>query len=316
MNPNKISGKSNCPYCGKSATLLFSVPDINQNMSDEIFDYYRCHGCGLIYLDPIPANIHDYYGQAYSAYQTAGDIENNVTDYDLNKLEIVRQHIKGNTLLEIGPGNGTFAYLAKREGYIVDTIEMDSKCSQFLAETIKVRNSINSSNIVEALEHIGERYDAIVMWHVLEHLEAPWNVLSALSNVLAPNGVAIIAVPNPGAFQFKLFRKYWKHVDAPRHTMFLPASLLEKQMVQAGLHKILVTTTDRVSSEFNSYGWWRHSLNNFLSRHSSRLLTWMLNRRAINFIVYNFVRIVERTDGSGNAFLAIFRKPGTMKGPD
>ncbi len=312
-------GKTYCPYCKESATLLFSVPDINQKMSDEIFDYYRCHGCGLIFLAPIPRNIQDYYGQAYSAYQKTDHTKDNVASYDLGKLEIVKQHAKGCTLLEIGPGNGTFAFLAKQEGFIVDTIEMDSKCSQFLAETIKVRNSIHSSNIVESLENITERYDAIVMWHVLEHLESPWSVLRALSNALAPNGVAIIAVPNPAAFQFKLFGKYWKHVDAPRHTMFVPAHLLEKQMVQAGLQKVLVTTTDRVSSEFNSRGWWLHSLNNFISRRPNRLLAWILNRRAVNFIVYGFVHLLERTDGAGNAYLAIFRKPGgnvPMEGPD
>ncbi|MBI1175193.1 MAG: methyltransferase domain-containing protein [Sideroxydans sp.] len=306
-----LPAKTHCPYCAESATLLFSVSDINQNMSDEIFDYYQCHGCGLIFLDPIPENIHDYYGQAYSAYQTTGDIESNVTDYDLSKLKTVRDNIQGDKLLEIGPGNGTFAYLAKKEGYIVDTIEMDSKCSKFLAETIKVRNSINSSTIVETLKQIEERYDAIVMWHVLEHLESPWSVLSALPDMLAPNGVVIIAVPNPGSFQFKIFKKYWKHVDAPRHTMFLPANLLGQQLVQAGLQKVLVTTTDSVSSEFNSRGWWLHSLNNFFSKNPNRFLVWLLNRSTINFIVYSFVRIIERTDGSGNAYLAIFRKPGS-----
>jgi 2-polyprenyl-3-methyl-5-hydroxy-6-metoxy-1,4-benzoquinol methylase len=301
-----------CPYCKVAAKLLFSVKDINQKMTDENFNYFRCKKCGLIFLNPIPNNIQDYYGQSYAAYQKPDEIEKKSTDYEIGKLDAVKKYAQGNTLLEVGPGNGNFAYLIKKEGFIVDTIEMDLKCSKFLEEEIKIRNSINSSNIKESIKKLKCSYDVIAMWHVLEHLEEPWNVLKELPRIMTKKAIVVIAVPNPESLQFKIFKKYWKHVDAPRHLLFFPSKLLVKEMERIGFHNLLVTTNDKSNSYFNTYGWWQHTLNNYIAENPNRLITKMLRVSSIEKVIYNSViRILEQSDGSGNAYLAVFQKNGT-----
>lgn len=297
-----------CPNCRGSAKEIFTVHDTNQEISNQNFHYYRCNKCRLIFLDPIPDNIQDYYGQVYPAYRKVDNIESQVTDYDLGKIEIVKKYAGGSKLLEIGPGNGVFAYLAQKEGFIVDVIEMDSNCCKFLTETKKIRNVINSDDIARALNMGGERYDVIVLWHVLEHLNDSRNVLMALSNALEPDGVVIIATPNPNALQFKLFKKYWRHVDAPRHVVFFPMQLLIKEMTGIGLEKVLVTTNDKVSSIFNVAGWWLNSLNNYIAGNSHSYVSRILRRRSVALMVYNhLVDRLEKREGCGNAYLAIFK---------
>lgn len=300
---------TSCPHCGGITKKYFSAHDFNQRISELEFDYYRCNECGLIFLDPIPNNIHDYYGQEYPAYRKVEDIKKEATDYDLGKIAILKKYAQGKRLLEIGPGGGTFAYLAKQEGFIVDAIEMDANCCKFLEESIKIQKVVNSNDVAGALGQLEGGYDVIVMWHVLEHLKDPWDVLRSLPNVLAPNGVVMIAVPNPDALQFKLFKKYWKHVDAPRHVVFLPMKFLIKELDELGLKKILVSTNDKVSSIFNVCGWWLNSLNGFIVENPSSFVSKIMKRQRVAQWVYKYlVCKLERVEGNGNAFLVIYKK--------
>ena len=298
-----------CPYCGGITKKYFSAHDINQRISELEFIYYRCNECGLIFLDPIPNNIQDYYGQEYPAYRKIEDIKKEATDYDFGKIAIINKYAQGKRLLEIGPGSGTFAYLAQQEGYVVDVIEMDSNCCKFLEESIKIQKVVNSNDVVGALGQLEGGYDVIVMWHVLEHLKDPWNVLRSLPNVLAPNGVVMIAVPNPDALQFKLLKKYWKHVDAPRHVVLLPMRFMMREMNELGLEKILVSTNDQVSRIFNTYDWLLYSLNNFIAENPNSFVSKMMKKKRVTQWVYHkLVGRFQRVEGNGNAFLAIYKK--------
>lgn len=299
---------TSCPHCGGTTKKYFSAHDFNQRISELEFDYYRCKECGLIFLDPVPENIQDYYGQAYAAYQVE-NILKVVTNFDVSKVALVKQYAQGKKLLEIGPGNGSFAYQIKKEGFVVDAIEMDENCCKFLKETIQVHSVTNSNNIAEALSQTEGGYDVIVMWHVLEHLKNPWDVLHALPRALSKNGIVIIAVPNPEAVQFRLLKQYWKHVDAPRHVIFLPVDLLTKEMTKIGLGSVFVSTKDLASSEFNSYPWWLYSLNIFIAENPNSLMSKILKRQSVGRLVYKYlIEKFERVEGKGNAFLAIYKK--------
>ena len=299
-----------CPYCGGITSHLFSTNDINQHMTDEVFDYRECLSCGIVYLCKVPSDIHNYYGKDYSAYRRGVNIQSAVNDYDLAKIELVKRYATASSLLEIGPGNGTFAYLAKKNGFAVDAVEMDLECSKFISETIGVRRCINSKDIVGSLAKLDAKYDVIVMWHVLEHLEKTWDVLELLPSMLAPAGIIILAAPNPKALQFKIFGKYWKHVDAPRHLVLVPLRTLKKMMGIMGLDCVLATTNDDVCAIFNSYGWWLNSLNSYLSSKHDGIMCWLFRKRWANQGLYDYIiKRCERINGLGNTYLVVFKKP-------
>ena len=57
-----------CILCeATGSVVVVAQRDINQNLGEEVFTLVRCEGCGLIYLNPRPAQaqIHAYYLQAH-----------------------------------------------------------------------------------------------------------------------------------------------------------------------------------------------------------------------------------------------------------
>jgi len=119
---------------------------------------------------------------------------------------------------------GSFAYLAQEADYKTEVIEMDKTCCDFIEGVLGIK-AINSADIVASLKDRGQ-YDVIALWQVLEHFPDPWTVLPVLAQHLAPDGILVIATPNPDAFQFRLLRSLWTHIDAPRHVELIPITLL------------------------------------------------------------------------------------------
>ena len=80
----------------------------------------------------------------------------------------------------------------------------------------------------------GRRYDLITMWHVLEHVHAPDEVLNRLKDKLKPEGSLIIAVPNPDSTDAKHYRSYWAGWDVPRHLWHFDPPAMSKMMATLG----------------------------------------------------------------------------------
>jgi 2-polyprenyl-3-methyl-5-hydroxy-6-metoxy-1,4-benzoquinol methylase len=326
-----------CQLCKKDAIPYFTVRDFNQARSKETFTYYICTSCKIIFASPIPENLGDYYTPAYPAYQIPTIQELEVkAEQERYKLEILHNVITHGRLLEIGPASGGFAYLAKQAGFEVEAIEMDERCCQFLKEVVGIK-AVNSNDIPKALNDL-QPYDAIILWHVIEHLADPWGTLEAITNKLLPGGILLIAAPNPHSLQFNIFGRYWMHVDAPRHLELIPLQLLTKQLVALGMRPVLITTRDKASTIFSTFGWWLSSFYIFL--RESHPLSWekmskylvkakrpteftsfsakisFFRVRLINRIITYILRVIyslilrplERVEGQGCAYTAILRK--------
>ena len=292
--------KKSCPYCHAESPLYFQSKDYNQNISQETFNHYRCPQCGLIFIAPAPANLADYYPEAYhfipesSAYLEAG------SEPERYKIEIVQRFSNKGRLLEIGPSYGGFTYLAKKAGYEVEAIEMNARCCEFLHEVVGV-HAINSSTPIDVLQNL-QPCDVIVLWHVIEHLPDPWAMLDAICANLKPGGVVVLAAPNPDAFQFNIMGRYWPHVDAPRHLTLIPMRLLVDKLEALGMKAELITTTDKGSIGWNKFGW--EFL--FLNMSSKRYIKKVLIR--IGRLVSLFFSPIERVEGRGSAYTIVFRK--------
>ena len=63
----------------------------------------------------------------------------------------------------------------------------------------------------------GVSFDAVVLWHVAEHLHDPATTLRNVASLLRPGGVLMIAVPNFGSPEAKIGKAGWFHLDVPRH---------------------------------------------------------------------------------------------------
>jgi SAM-dependent methyltransferase len=264
----RVSAKTACPACGSDCALLFRARDENRRLSDAVFDYHRCTRCGLIFLSPVPANLTSYYtGEYYGTPPRLEDLSRAAAAVEGYKLDLVQRFVGGGRLLDIGPGLGGFACLAKEAGYEVDVIEMDRDCCTFLSDVVGVR-AICSGAPESALEGEGP-YDVVTLWHAIEHLPDPFGMLAAASRNLKPGGVVVVAAPNPDSLQFRLLGRWWTHVDAPRHLFLVPLSVLVASARDNGLQVAWRTTTDKGGLGWNAFGW-RQSLANLASKRMLR----------------------------------------------
>lgn len=289
-----------CSGCAGEMAPFLETRDHNRAASAEVFRYERCPRCGLASLANVPADLGAYYAAGYHEIPASAAGLERGAQHDAYKIELVQRFVRRGRLLEIGPGWGAFCFSAKRAGFDVEAIERDARCCEFLRSELGVR-AIQSDEPAAALEQASAP-DVVALWHVVEHLPDPWSVLAAAARKLAPDGVLVIATPNPDAFQLRVFGSRWTHVDAPRHVHLVPMTLLRERMAKLGLVTELMTTTDPGSLGWNDFGW-RFSFANLTARGALKRPLRLAGR-----IAGQFAAVVDRREGRGSAYTAVFRK--------
>jgi SAM-dependent methyltransferase len=123
-------------------------------------------------------------------------------------------------------------------------------------------------------------FDVITMWHSLEHVHNPREVLRQAYFLLAPGGKLLIAVPNIESLPFRWFGKSWYGLDLPRHLTHFSPRTLKLMLDRVGFtvrqaRMIRQTNWMRYSARLACKGpgapRWQHWLK---SRAGSRLLCW------------------------------------------
>lgn len=289
-----------CGQCGHEAELSFVSRDYNRKVTNELFKHYRCGGCGVIFIEPVPADLGDYYPEDYHYIPEARDYLARASVPERYKIDIVKRFAIAGRLLEIGPGYGSFTYLAKEAGFEVEAIEMSERCCRFLRDIVGVR-AINTNDPISALRREGP-YDVIALWHVIEHLPDPWPALDAICACLKRGGVLVLAAPNPDAFQFRVMGRYWPHVDAPRHVMLMPMRVLKERVARLGLRLELATTADPGSVGWNTFGW-EFLFANLSTNRYYRHFAFRVGR-----LLARIFAPIENLEGKGSAYTLVFRK--------
>jgi len=251
-----------CPLCGGAGRPAFAGRD-NREVTEERFDYHRCRTCESVFLANVPADLARYYDEAdYYGFRPDGEPDwrgnEYLLDFQTARLELLARHVAPGALIEIGAGTGAFASAATRAGFDVTAIEMDERSCHYIAERLGAR-AINSDRPVEVLPTL-PRAGVVAMWHVLEHLPNPAEVLEAAAERLEPGGILAIGVPNPQSLQFRLERSRWVHLDAPRHLVLIPPSALIERGRRLGLTCVEMTTDDPFGRHCNLHAW-SHALN-------------------------------------------------------
>jgi 2-polyprenyl-3-methyl-5-hydroxy-6-metoxy-1,4-benzoquinol methylase len=119
-------------------------------------------------------------------------------------------------LLDVGCGAGTFAAGLKveRPGLEVWGLEADPQAAARARGVLDHVLAGDAAALLPALA--GERFDAIVLNDILEHVVAPEALLVGLRPLLAPRGRVIASIPNVRHFVTVadlVFRGRWEYTD-------------------------------------------------------------------------------------------------------
>jgi len=230
-----------CPVCGSgNLKNVFTVKDFT--VSKKEFVVAGCNDCTLRFTQDVPGvdSIGPYYkSENYISHtDTSKGLVNSLYKKVRNRtLRQKRKLIEGITnkkngaLLDVGSGTGAFANEMKINGWDVTGLEPDS-------DAINVAKELYGLELQETDKLFNLRfgtYDAITMWHVLEHVHQLHEYIVQLKNLLTERGRLVIAVPNYTCYDEKVYKEYWAAYDVPRHLYHFSPKAMETFINKHGL---------------------------------------------------------------------------------
>jgi 2-polyprenyl-3-methyl-5-hydroxy-6-metoxy-1,4-benzoquinol methylase len=234
-----------CPVC--SGHLEPHTLEVRDPISGEQFIIVQCSGCGLGVTSPAPGRIEDYYRERY--YGNRHAFTARLCAWRRRRL-VARHARPGDRswLLDVGSGEGAFLETASRAGWNAAGVEIHDL------------PGVGKYPVYRTLEEAAASapYRCITLWHVLEHVPAPLECLSHLRSILSTDGVLVLAVPDFGGLQARIFGRHWLHLDVPRHLHHFTALSVVRLLRAAGFD---VLHTAHQELEYDWFGWIQSALN-------------------------------------------------------
>jgi 2-polyprenyl-3-methyl-5-hydroxy-6-metoxy-1,4-benzoquinol methylase len=238
---------TDCPVCGaQNLQEVLLVKDYT--VSNEKFPIVECSNCTLRFTQNVPdaASISPYYksenyishtntskGLVNSLYQA---VRKRTLKHKRKLVEKITGKTKGHSL-DVGSGTGAFANEMKQAGWQVTGLEPDADARAVAKQLYSL--GLNEMDQFQQLP--ANSFDAITLWHVMEHVHDLHPYVEQLKNLLAQDGKLFIAVPNYTSKDAAIYKEYWAAYDVPRHLYhFSPKSvqvLMEKHGLKLLQHK-------------------------------------------------------------------------------
>lgn len=231
-----------CPVCG-SAELKNTWKAKDYTVSGEQFDIAVCGSCTLAFTQDVPdaGSIGPYYkSESYISHSnTSKGLVNSIyhavrkrTLANKRKLIVSATGLNQGSLLDVGSGTGAFVNEMKQHGWKVTGLEPDADARKVAAADYDVQ----LADIDQFYQLPPGSFDAITLWHVLEHVHDLHPYIQQLGSLLKKNGRLFIAVPNYTAHDARVYKEYWAAFDVPRHLYHFSPESMQVLMQKNGLN--------------------------------------------------------------------------------
>jgi 2-polyprenyl-3-methyl-5-hydroxy-6-metoxy-1,4-benzoquinol methylase len=154
-------------------------------------------------------------------------------------------------LLDIGCGLGQFLAKAQVAGYRVKGVESSEFACEYARRKCGLQVESAAAELVAGLPP-DRVYDVITLWHVLEHLDNPFESLRGLRKAVKPGGLLAVEVPNEieGLIRMPVTAKngQWCPMTRPPvHLYYFTVSTLSATLEKAG-HRTIHCETERFAT--------------------------------------------------------------------
>lgn len=253
---------ASCDLCGADDwETIFVGQDRRHNIPGK-FGVAQCRHCGHLQTNPRPTRnaIPIYYPETYTAHSlSCARIGRSLRDLRLLKF-VRRSSFWGKLilpvatfrfhrlvpswldeecglLLEIGCGSGWFCGLAIAMGWQPVGLDISINACRMAKELWGVA-AICSDSLL--LPFKSQTFRLVVLYHALEHLFSPRQVLREIHRVLKEGGWVALEVPNANSLGRKVFKENWDSWELPRHLHHFSPETLAKFLEQSGFQNIKV----------------------------------------------------------------------------
>jgi len=240
-----------------------------------IWSVRRCPRCGLQWLDPRPIDedIGMLYGEGYFTHEGSAWPSGRVREFLTRVILAGRFHYptaagwrarlgrglaaipplrdsagqfvlwlgrrSGGRLLDVGCGNGGVLERMRGLGWAVRGVEPDPRARE--AANDRLGADVVAPDL-EAISSGREMFDVVSLVHVIEHVPDPIGMLDACRRVMRPEGVVVVRTPNLEALGARLFGRYWRGLECPRHLFVFSPQTLRTCTERAGLEVVEIRT--------------------------------------------------------------------------
>ncbi len=259
----------------------------------EVFPLVECNGCGVqaIYPQPNDEVLHAHYSSEYygsSRRKFVWPFSAIIGWFQSGRARLSARFVRpsmeaGNRgvgrqqprrVLDIGCGNGGYLMHMKQRGFHVEGTEWTAESAGRIPVEEGITIHVGDLLTLDLPEN---SYDLITMWHVLEHVRQPDEVLRKIHRLLKsgvggePGGKLLLALPNAQSDQARRFGLGWLHYDPPRHLCNFGVQSLTKLLNQIGFdiewlttHSLEQNTFGHIQSWLNAKGYPRDRLYSML----------------------------------------------------
>lgn len=241
-----------CPFCNSTKFTTY------ERFGSELqYTYVLCSQCSLVYQSPRPKYDQLFIDAAYAEYyQFADNLELNdladvressVTMFKKEVEHLIQYDKKRTAVLDIGSGMGTFLYASKPHYKTVIGLDVSGQMAAFVEKKLGVKV------FVEQFDDFifPEKFSLIHMSHVLEHVPDPNRWLQKAKQMLDPEGILVINVPNKFSFSFRLqhffakirvkkqFSDSWRDASRTPDHLFEPTIKSMKYLLAKNRYEVL-----------------------------------------------------------------------------
>jgi SAM-dependent methyltransferase len=235
----------NCPFCG-SGKLDKKFPVKDFTVSGESFDLFSCNNCSGMFTQDVPTQdaigpyyaSHNYISHSNTSKGFINSLYHKVRSVTLTakrKMIVALTGMQKGSILDVGCGTGAFLNEMKNAGWEITGLEPDEMARKNAEELF----GIHPRPSQELFALPPNSFNAITMWHVLEHVHQLHEYVAQLKNLLADNGRLLIAVPNYTSYDAVHYKEYWAAYDAPRHLYHFSPACMKRLLQQHGLEVVL-----------------------------------------------------------------------------
>ncbi len=247
------------------STVIATGYDFEYRSCSNTFELRKANDCDLIFLSPQPKGeaLGIIYPARYLPFQFSRM---------RGPARIGRDFLQGRkakALVELAGADGKILDVGTGSGILIRQLARvrgsreNLYANDFSEEVLAPLHREGFQTVVGQAEQLdlAERFQAISLNQVLEHLQNPVKVVDRLRQLLAPGGYLFIETPSTDGLDAQFFRKrYWGGYHIPRHFWLFNESSLRELLAGAGLRVISV-------SYMCSPVFWIQSFHHFLLDH-------------------------------------------------
>ena len=236
---SKINHKK-CPVC-ESHKLRSKFHGKDYSHSQENFEVMVCADCSFVFTQDAPdeKSIGKYYqSEDYVSHSDTQKglffkVYHTVRNYMLGKKRrLIEKNTNKGKILDLGCGTGYFLNEMKTHGWETVGIEQDANARRFGQDKF----GLNIKMPKHLFELEKSTFDAVSLWHVLEHVHDLKEYLGQINSILKFNGVLCIAVPNHDSFDAKYYGSYWAAWDLPIHLWHFTPNTMQNLLKEYGFN--------------------------------------------------------------------------------